>query len=152
MGLWGCLMAGSTVVIHAAGWLEGGLSVSYEKIVTDAEVLNMVAELCAGRAAGTDEIGFENALSHVDPSGHFFAAPQTMERYNTEFYEPIVHDYANFGTWTERGALDTNTRATAVWKDILAQDARPQIDENRLEDLRSFIAKRTAAGGAPPES
>ncbi len=152
MGLWGCLMAGSTVVIHAAGWLEGGLSVSYEKIITDAEVLNMVAELCAGRAAGADEIGFDNALAHVDPSGHFFAAPQTMERYNTEFYEPIVHDYANFGTWTERGAQDANTRATAVWKDILAQDARPTVDGDRLEALQSFIAKRTAAGGAPPES
>ncbi|MFK7836261.1 MAG: trimethylamine methyltransferase family protein [Sulfitobacter sp.] len=152
MGLWGCLMAGATVVIHSAGWLEGGLSVSYEKIITDVEVLNMIAELCAGKAAGADEIGFDNALSHVDPSGHFFAAPQTMERYNKEFYDPIVHDYANFGTWTERGAQDTNTRATQVWKDILAADARPSVDGARVEALQAFIAKRTAEGGAPPES
>ena len=99
LGLWGCLMAGATIIIHSAGWLEGGLSVSYEKLITDVEVLNMIAELCAGAKATPDEIGFDNALSHVDPSGHFFAAPQTMERYNTEFYEPLVHDYANFGTW-----------------------------------------------------
>lgn len=151
-GLWGCLMAGATVIIHSAGWLEGGLSVSYEKLVTDAEVLNMVAELCAGNKAGADEIGFENALSHVDPSGHFFSAPQTMERYNTEFYEPIVHDYANFGTWTERGAKDATTRATAVWKGILAADKRPEVDGDRLDALQAFIAKRTAEGGAPPES
>ena len=151
-GLWGCLMAGATVVIHSAGWLEGGLTVSYEKMVTDAEVLNMVAELCAGRQAGNDEIGFETALSQVEPSGHFFSAPQTMERYNTEFYEPIVHDYANFGTWTERGAQDANSRATKVWKEILAADHRPHIDHDRLEALQAFIAKRTAEGGAPPES
>ncbi len=151
-GLWGCLMAGATVIIHSAGWLEGGLSVSYEKLITDAEVLNMVAELCTPRPAGADEIGFDNALSHVDPSGHFFAAPQTMERYNTEFYEPIVHDYANFGTWSERGAKDANTRATAVWKEILAANNRPKVDGDRLEALRAFIAKRTAEGGAPPES
>ena len=151
-GLWGCLMAGATVIIHSAGWLEGGLSVSYEKLVTDAEVLNMVAELCAGNKAGADEIGFENALSHVDPSDHFFSAPQTMERYNTEFYEPIVHDYANFGTWTERGAKDATTRATAVWKGILAADKRPEVDGDRLDALQAFIAKRTAEGGAPPES
>ena len=151
-GLWGCLMAGATVIIHSAGWLEGGLSVSYEKLVTDAEVLNMVAELCAGNKAGADEIGFENALSHVDPSSHFFSAPQTMERYNTEFYEPIVHDYANFGTWTERGAKDATTRATAVWKGILAADKRPEVDGDRLDALQAFIAKRTAEGGAPPES
>ncbi|MDJ0631272.1 MAG: trimethylamine methyltransferase family protein [Rhodobacter sp.] len=151
-GLWGCLLAGATVIIHSAGWLEGGLTVSYEKLVTDAEVLNMVAELCAGAQAGTDEIGFENALAQVEPSGHFFAAPQTMERYNTEFYEPIVHDYANFGTWTERGARDATTRATDVWKSILAADTRPAVDPVRVEALRAFIEKRTAEGGAPPES
>jgi len=151
-GLWGCLMAGASVVIHSAGWLEGGLTVSYEKLVTDAEVLNMVAELCAGRSAGTDEIGFDNAIMHVDPSGHFFSAPQTMERYNTEFYEPIVHDYANFGTWEEQGSKDASKRATAVWKSILKADKRPVVDEARVEVLHAFIAKRTAEGGAPPES
>ena len=152
LGLWGCLMAGATVIIHSAGWLEGGLSVSYEKIITDVEVLNMIAELCAGAKAGVDEIGFDNALSHVAPSGHFFDAPQTMARYNTEFYEPVVHDYANFGTWTERGALDATQRATQVWKDILAADQRPEIDGDRLEHLQAFVARRTAEGGAPPES
>ena len=152
MGLWGCLMAGATVIIHAAGWLEGGLSVSYEKIITDVEVLNMVAELCAKKQAGADEIGFDNALTHVDPSGHFFAAPQTMDRYNTEFYEPIVHDYANFGTWTDRGGQDATTRATAVWKNIIATAKAPTVDETRVDALHSFIAKRTAQGGAPPES
>ncbi|QUJ78208.1 trimethylamine methyltransferase family protein [Sulfitobacter albidus] len=152
MGLWGCLMAGATVVIHSAGWLEGGLSVSYEKIVTDCEVLNMVAELCAGAQAGEDEIGYDSALSAVDPSGHFFAAPQTMDRYNTEFYEPIVHDYANFGTWTERGARDASARATDVWQAILDADVRPAVDHARLGALHDYIARRTEAGGAPPES
>jgi trimethylamine--corrinoid protein Co-methyltransferase len=152
MGLWGCLLAGATVVIHSAGWLEGGLTVSYEKIVTDVEVLNMVAELCAGRKAGADEIGFATALSQVLPSGHFFDAPQTMARYNSEFYAPIVHDYANFGTWTERGAQDATTRATAVWQAILDAEAPTMLPPDRLEALGAFIARREAEGGAPPES
>jgi trimethylamine--corrinoid protein Co-methyltransferase len=152
MGLWGCLMAGATVMIHAAGWLEGGLSVSYEKIVTDVEVLNMIAEICTGAQAGPDEIGFDNALSHVDPSGHFFASPQTMARYNTEFYEPIVHSYANFGAWTDAGAQDASIRATAVWQEIVNGDNPVIVDHARFEGLQDFIAKRTAAGGALPES
>ncbi len=152
MGLWGCLLSGATVILHSAGWLEGGLTVSYEKIVTDVEVLNMVAELCAGNKAGTDEIGFVNALSAVAPSGHFFAAPQTMERYTTEFYEPVVHDYANFGTWTERGARDASQRATDVWEGILAEPPAPAIDPERSAALQEFIDTRSAEGGAPPES
>lgn len=151
-GLWGSLMAGATVIIHSAGWLEGGLTVSFEKLITDVEVLNMIAELCAGQKATADEIGFENALSHVDPSGHFFAAPQTMERYNTEFYEPIIHDYANFGTWTERGAKDASTRATDVWQQIVASDTGVNVDGDKLEALQAYIAKQTAKGGAEPES
>ena len=151
-GLWGCITAGATVIIHSAGWLEGGLSVSYEKIITDVEVLNMIAELCSGAKAGSDEIGFDNALSHVAPSGHFFACPQTMERYSTEFYEPIVHDYANFGTWTERGARDTSRRATDVWQEIVNTKNHFKVDKEKLEALQTFIAKRTSEGGAPPES
>jgi trimethylamine--corrinoid protein Co-methyltransferase len=152
LGLWGCLLAGATVIIHSAGWLEGGLTVSYEKIITDVEVLNMVAELCAGNKAGADEIGFANALSQVAPSGHFFAAPQTMDRYTTEFYEPIVHDYANFGTWTERGARDASTRATEVWEAILAQPEAMMTPPDRMAALEDFIATRTKEGGAPPVS
>jgi len=151
LGLWGCLLAGATVVIHAAGWLEGGLTVSLEKLVTDAEVLNMVAELCGGTRAGVEEIGFA-ALAEVAPSGHFFATTQTMARYDTEFYEPMVHDYANFGTWEERGAVDCNARATAVWERILAADHRPDVDPARLEELRAFIARRSDEGGAAPVS
>jgi len=108
--------------------------------------------LMAGAQAGSDEIGFDNALSHVEPSGHFFAAPQTMARYDTEFYEPIVHDYANFGTWTDRGGRDASTRATDVWQEIVARPSAVAVDGDRLDALQGYIAKRTAAGGAPPES
>lgn len=152
MGLWGCLMAGATVVIHAAGWLEGGLTVSYEKLVTDVEVLNMVAELCAGASADPADIGYATAIAEVEPQGHFFATSQTMERYATAFYDPIVHDYANFGTWTERGATDANNRATDVWKDIVARKDQPGLKSDSLGQLKDFIARRTAEGGAPPES
>ncbi|MEM6388181.1 MAG: trimethylamine methyltransferase family protein, partial [Pseudomonadota bacterium] len=150
-GLWGCLMAGATVIIHSAGWLEGGLTVSYEKLICDVEVLNMVAELCAGTRAGADEIGFE-AISEVEPSGHFFATTQTMARYDSEFYEPVVHDYPNFGTWKERGERGASERATDVWQAILADDKRPAVDGDRVEAMNAFIAKRTQEGGAPPES
>jgi trimethylamine--corrinoid protein Co-methyltransferase len=75
-----------------------------------------------------------------------------MARYSTEFYEPIVHDYANFGTWTERGARDASMRATDVWKAILASDARPEMDDAKVEELRHFVERRTSEGGAPPES
>ena len=151
-GTWGCLLAGATVVIHSAGWLEGGLTVSYEKMITDLEVLQMVAEMCAETPAGVGEIGLE-ALEEVAPSGHFFGAAHTMARYQTEFYQPLVGDWSNFGTWTERGAVDATTRATGIWKRIVDQrQGAPDVDGDRAEALEAYIARRTAEGGAPPES
>jgi trimethylamine--corrinoid protein Co-methyltransferase len=150
-GTWGCLMAGATVIIHAAGWLEGGLTVSYEKLITDLEVLQMVAELCAaGETVGAD-LGLD-AIADVQPSGHFFGTPHTMERYQTEFYEPLVADYANYGTWQERGEIDANTRATGVWQDILARPNPVKTDDQAVGDLKDYIAKATKAGGAAPVS
>ena len=150
-GTWGCLLAGATVVIHAAGWLEGGLTVSYEKLITDLEVLQMVAELCTATAAQDADIGLD-ALEEVQPGGHFFGAAHTMERYQTAFYEPLIGDLSNFGTWQERGAIDTTTRATDLWKRIIAETAGPTIDTAAVARLRDSIRIKSDAGGAPPES
>ncbi|WP_299685195.1 trimethylamine methyltransferase family protein [uncultured Tateyamaria sp.] len=150
-GTWGCLMAGATVTLHAAGWLEGGLTVSYEKLVTDVEVLQMIAELCADTSAEDADIALE-ALEEVQPGGHFFGASHTMDRYATEFYEPVVADFANFGTWTERGSADATTRATDIWKGILRDFIPPLGNDDRLEALETYIARRAAAGGCPPVS
>ncbi len=149
--LWGCLMAGATVVIHAAGWLEGGLTVSYEKLVTDMEVLQMVAELCSETPPDNPQVNLD-ALAEVAPGGHFFAAAHTMARYQTEFYEPLVADWANFGTWTDSGAQTASQRATGIWKDIVGRDAELGHDAARIGALQDFIAARSAAGGAFPES
>jgi trimethylamine--corrinoid protein Co-methyltransferase len=149
--LWGCLMAGATTIIHAAGWLEGGLTVSYEKIITDLEVLRMVAEMCADTPAGPDEIALE-AHREVMPSGHFFGCAHTMARYQTEFYQPLVADRSNFGTWEENGRRTASDRATDIWKAILRDDPHPAVDEARVEAMHRDIARRTAEGGAPPQS
>ena len=149
--LWGCLMAGATVVIHAAGWLEGGLSVSYEKFITDMEVLQMVAELCAQSTPDGPETTL-GALAEIPPGGHFFAAEHTMSRYQSEFYEPLVADWANFGSWTEKGELTASQRATGIWKDIVERPTKLVHDDARVESLQAYITAASAAGGAAPES
>lgn len=148
-GVWGNLLAGATVIVHAAGWLEGGLTVSYEKLITDLEVLQSMAELCVPTPADAAARAV-SALADVQPGGHFFGTTHTMERYQTEFYAPLVHDFSNFGTWTDRGAQDATQRATAIWKAILEKDARPAIDPDKTDALMGYIARKSEAGGAPP--
>ena len=151
MSAWGAMLAGATVIVHGAGWLEGGLTLSYEKMMTDLEMLQTFAELCAATPSEDSDIAFE-ALEEVQPGGHFIGAAHTMARYQSAFYQPLVADWSNFGTWTERGAQDANTRATAIWQDRLRTAEGPSVDDERVAELRAFIAKRTAEGGAPPVS
>ncbi len=111
----------------------------------------MIAGLCQRTKAGPDEIGFD-AIAEVQPSRHFFSAAQTMARYQTEFYQPLVADWSNFGNWTEAGSFDANTRATGIWKRIVSEPPSLLHDHARIDALQDFIARRTDEGGAPPES
>ena len=148
MSAWSAMLAGCTVLIHGAGWLEGGLTVSYEKLITDMEMLQILAEICL--PAPDDDLAWD-ALAEVPPGGHFFGCAHTLERYATAFYEPLVHDWSNFGAWTEAGALDATERATPVWQAAL--DARGlAADPATAEALDAFVARRAQEGGAPPES
>ena len=149
--LWGSVLAGATMCIHAAGWLEGGLSVSFEKMITDIEALQTVAELCAATPGDDDSIGFE-AIAEVQPGGHFFSAGHTMSRYRTAFYEPLVADWSNFGNWTQSGSKTASERATGVWRRAVADFEPPASAAATSGVLDEFIARRTEEGGALPVS
>jgi trimethylamine--corrinoid protein Co-methyltransferase len=146
MALWGALMGQATLVVHAAGWLEGGLSFGYEKFINDIEALQTLAELCTPPEADDGALGLA-AIHEVAPGGHFFAAAQTMDRYQTAFYPPLVADLTNFGTWTDSGSQDATERATAIWQRVLAEAQPPDHGLAAAERLAPYIAAREAAGG-----
>ena len=145
--LWGSVLAGATLCIHAAGWMEGGLSVSYEKLITDIEALQTVAELFQPTPGDASAIGYD-AIAEVQPGGHFFAAAHTMSRYRTAFYQPLVADLSNFGNWTESGSKTATERANGVWKRVL-DDYKPIERAGDIgEAIDGFISKRMSEGGA----
>ena len=148
MSAWGAVMGGCNVLLHGAGWLEGGLTASFEKFITDLEVLQCFAEMFQAVAADDDDLAFE-AVREVGPGGHFFAAGHTMTRYQTAFYEPLVSDWSNFGRWTETGAKTATERAKTLWKKRVAEFESPPLDIGATEELDDFIARRTRDGGAP---
>ena len=150
MALWGAVLAQATVTIHAAGWLEGGLTFGYEKFILDIEALQSFAHLATPAPATPEDIGFD-AIAEVSPGGHFFATQHTMQRYQTAFYHPLVADLSNHGTWVENGARTAEERATAIWQDRLETYTPPAACEGTADRLAQFIADGTAKGGAQPE-
>jgi trimethylamine--corrinoid protein Co-methyltransferase len=78
----------------------------------------------------------------VQPGGHFFGSPHTMERYETAFYQPMISDWRNYETWEEAGALTATERATAVWKQLLENYEQPPLDPAIAEELDAFVRRR----------
>ena len=149
LSVWSSVLAGATMIIHSAGWLEGGLTLGYEKMVTDMEMVQTIAELCQKTQVEEADLAFE-ALADVAPGGHFFATEHTMQRYRTAFYEPIIADRSNYGQWLEAGQLTADQRATEIWQARLAEFQAPHCDAAMVEQLDEFVERRTAEGGAPP--
>ncbi len=139
--LWASIMSHSHLVNHAAGWLEGGLTASFEKIVVDAEMLRQWAETLRFRDFGDDEIGLE-AIRGVRPGGNFFEAQHTLERYRTAFYRPILSDWSNYENWRDAGGRDATTRATAVWKRARDAFVAPPLDPGVRDAVRDYVARR----------
>lgn len=149
MSIWGAAMANATLTIHAAGWLEGGLSFGYEKFINDIEALQIMAEMTFKPDGSAPEIGFD-ALRDVAPGGHFFATQHTMDRYQRAFYSPLVSDLSNYGQWSDGGEKTSAQRATEIWKTRLAEFSAPAGGAEAAERLASFIEERAASGGAAP--
>jgi len=140
------ILSHSHLINHAAGWLEGGLVASFEKIVVDAELLRGWAEILKPVDFSDDDLAVD-AIKGVEPGGHFFGSAHTLARYETAFYRPLLSDWSNFESWTEAGGRDATRRATDIWKKLLAESVPPSLDPAVREAIDAYIARRAAELG-----
>ena len=138
--LWGAVMGHANLILHGAGWMEGGLVASFEKLVVDVELIQSMVEFLQPLVVNEDTLGFE-AMKEVGPGGHFFGAAHTLERYEKAFYSPLLSDWRNFENWRLGGALDAAQRANQIWKTALAEFAAPVLDPGIDEGLRDFVER-----------
>ena len=141
MAVWGAVMGGVNLLYQGAGWLEGGLTASYEKLIVDAEILQMIAEVLQPIEVSEASLAVET-IAQVGAGGHFFAAPHTLERYETAFYTPLLSDWRTFETWQEDGARTATERANRIWKRLLAESEPPPLEDGVREALDAFVARR----------
>ena len=141
MSLWGAVMGYGNLIYHSAGWLEGGLVASFEKIIMDCEMLQHMSYMLQPINFDSAEFGLE-AMDEVAPGGHYFGCGHTMERYKTAFYEPFLSDWQNHENWKLAGAKDATQRATELWPKILQECVDPEIDPGIKEALEAYVAKR----------
>jgi len=131
-------------VLHSAGWLEGGLVMSYEKFVMDLDQCALMHVVAAGMTL--DENGFAlDAFREVGPGKHFLGSAHTLRNYETAFLDADLADNNSFEQWQEAGSHDILWRATRRWRSLLAAYEPPPVDAAIDAALRDYIASRKAS-------
>ena len=141
------VMGGANIVMHGAGWMEGGLQASFEKMVLDADLISMVAELLNPFHVNDAELAFET-IKEVGTEGHFFGTTHTKARYKNAFYKPMISDWRNYESWQEAGSPTAYDRAEKLYHKLLESYEAPAIEPERREAIEAFVARRIEEGGA----
>ena len=144
--LWGAINGHAHLILHGAGWMEGGLTASFEKFVLDVELLQMISEYLMPITVNDEEIGID-AMLQAGPGGHFFGTDHTQQRYRDAFYAPMISDWRNFETWSEAGSPQAMQHANRLYKRLLAEYEPPPLDPAVREQLEEFVARRIEDGG-----
>jgi trimethylamine--corrinoid protein Co-methyltransferase len=141
MALWAAFLAGSDLVVHAAGWLEGGLTHSYEKFALDIEVLRMLRRVPSGIDTSDEAFALET-IREEGPGGMFLGSLHTLENYKAElFMSPLFRSMA-YPTWVRGGSMRSDQVAAEEWRKLLDSYVEPALDEAVDEALREHIARR----------
>jgi trimethylamine--corrinoid protein Co-methyltransferase len=139
-------LAGTNFVMHAAGWLEGGLVSCYEKFIIDIELLRMLRVQFTPLEISEASLAF-GAHEEVGHGGHFLGAQHTMERFRDCFYRPLLSSSANFERWLKLGAKDAAARAGEICQRTLAEYEPPPLDDAVRDELADYVARRRAELG-----
>ncbi len=135
------LLAGSNFIFHAAGWLEGGLTMGYEKFVMDLDHCGMMLRMATGLHIDEDSFA-QDAYLESRPGGNFLASQHTLKNFETANYMPELSDTTSFEQWTDDGSQDLEKRANQQWKKMLYEYELPTIDPNIDDELKAFVARR----------
>ncbi len=137
-------LAGVNLVLHTAGWLEGGLTMGYEKFVIDTDQANMMEILLRGVDLSENGQALD-AIREVGPGNHFLGCSHTQANFKTAFYRSPLADNNSFEQWDAEGSLDLAQRANGHCKKLLESYQAPELDSAVDEALSDFIARRKAA-------
>jgi trimethylamine--corrinoid protein Co-methyltransferase len=138
------VLAGVNFVLHAAGWLEGGLTVGYEKFIMDADQCGMMAVFTAGLDLSDNGQALDAILTN-EPGTHYLGSAHTLANFESAFYRSEIADNNSYEQWQEDGSLDAAQRANAIWKKQLAEYEAPPLDAAIDEALLDFIARTKAS-------
>ncbi len=143
MSMLAAIHCGANFILHSAGFLDGLLSMSYEKFMLDADLCGALHSYLDGVRIDDDQLAVD-AFAEVGPGNHFFGCSHTMAHYETAFWDSSLADNDPFEKWEAAESVDAATRANRAWKKALAEYEAPPLDDGLREALHDYVARKKA--------
>ncbi len=144
MSMMSAVQGGANYILHAAGFVDGLLSMSYEKMIMDMDMCGALHAYLAGIEVSEDTLAFD-ALAQFGPGEHLFGTDHTLRHYETAYWDSGFNDDRTYETWEESGSVDAARRANQRWKDVLARYQPPPMDPGVDAALKDYVARKKAA-------
>ena len=144
MSMMSAVQGGANYILHSAGFLDGLMSMSYEKLVMDTDMCGALHAYLDCMDVDDETLAFD-ALNELGPGQHLFSTQHTLRHYETAYWDSALDDNQPFETWDEQGGIDYAQRANTRWKKLLNEYEAPPIDVATDEALLDFMARRKAS-------
>ena len=141
--MWSTILSGAHQIWHAAGWLEGGLTMSYEKFILDLDNCGALLRMLQGMQVNADTLS-SDSYKEVNPGGNFLSTAHTMQHFAQANYESLLPDTGPFEHWQDKGNPSATERANTVWKSMLSNYQPPSLNQSITDDLCAFVKARKA--------
>jgi len=126
-------------LIHDVGYMESGLTCSFEMIVLTDELIALTDNLMKGIEINEDTLMLDE-IDQVGPGGHFLNTQQTLGRFK-DFWYPSLLDRSLRPTWLNAGATTLGERLTGRVKEIIKEHQPQPLDSDKKSQVQEILAQ-----------
>lgn len=133
------MMAGlaGTNLVHDVGYLEFGLTYSYELLAMCDEFIGQLRRFMGGINVDSEHMALD-VVRRVGPGGQFLTDMHTFEHFK-EDWQPDLVDRSARQTWEKKGRLSMGDRARAKVRHILDNHQVPPLADAVNEEIDRIL-------------
>ncbi len=133
------LMSGGHMVEQVFGVLDAVMTISYEKLIIDEEMMSRVIRICEGVDTSDSEMSLD-VMKEVGPGGSYLSHADTFKRFKNQWL-PTVSCWSSYDKWESSGKESVMARANKKYKEILESRPEMMIPKDLDRDLKAYMEK-----------
>jgi trimethylamine--corrinoid protein Co-methyltransferase len=144
--LWTALSGAN--LVHDVGYIESGLTCSYEMIVVCDEIIGLVRRLMRGVELSPEALALD-VIDEVGPGGSYLGTSHTVRHFR-ETWSPRLLDRRSYQAWVDAGQPTAVKTAREIARQAIAAPPAHPLPPETSQAAREIIV-RAEARAAPPQ-